>query len=115
MIHFRSLLSLGAIDDDQFNEPDIYRIRSQTTAQSARLSRRKRKTKQRLESKQQPIANGTKGKQTNIPPLHQSISTKLTRRKFFYPLKQPGCSPLDSQSPSIICEDKSFDEMPQSD
>ena len=98
MIHFRSLLSLGAIEDDEFIEPvELHRIRSQQLPKTTRLSQRKRKNKQRLES------NTSTTKSPGTPPLHHSYSTKLTRRQFFYPKSEA--------VPPILSEGKSFEHI----
>eukprot|EP01083_Nonionella_stella_P174111 602628_1 len=82
MKHFRSLLSLGAIEDDEHIEPfELRRIRSHLP-QSTRLSQqRKRQSKQQSTSFRASFRT-IDGKK--VPELSHSISTKQ-RRQFFYP------------------------------
>merc|ERR550539_1862524 len=104
MIHFRSLLSLGAIEDDEFIEPaELHRVRSQRLSKSTRLSQRKRKNKQHLESTT---------KSPNAPPLPHSYSTKLTRRQFFYPKQQQQSEEKSDQFDEILELEETSEFLP---
>jgi len=85
MKHFRSLLSLGAIEEDEnMDHVELNRIKSLQTSISTRLSqqRKRQSTLQRLS-----FIDGNKVKLVNLPQLHHSYSTKqaYVRHKFFYP------------------------------
>ena len=131
MKHFRSLLSLGAIDDDDdcdIEPYELHRIRSQQLSKSTRLSQRKRQNKQRLESNTQRLSfTVIDGKRVRViqPPLQHSYSTKLTRRQFFYPNtkkkkqqkqqqqkeEQQNIDNNNNNKPIILSEEKSCDEI----